>query len=73
MRPGVNKILQGSLEEIRYSWPSRKTQDVGIQEIQRTRVGCDEVTYMSDNLGLHEIRNPDPGQVAVSLHREYYE
>ncbi|WPG99028.1 Hypothetical protein R9X50_00183300 [Acrodontium crateriforme] len=28
----------------------------------------DQVTYMSDRLGLHRITNPSPDQVAVSLH-----
>jgi len=28
------------------------------------------VTYMADELGLHKISNPDPTNVAVSLHRQ---
>jgi cysteine dioxygenase len=35
---------------------------------RETTYNTEEVTYMSDRLGLHRIRNPDPNEVAVSLH-----
>lgn len=28
-----------------------------------------EVTYISDDIGLHRVHNPSSDQVAVSLHR----
>lgn len=38
-------------------------------QIQRdTAYGLDQVTYMSDKLGLHRIMNPSDSEVAVSLH-----
>lgn len=36
--------------------------------IQETLFEKDQVTYMSDELGLHKISNPDSEETAVSLH-----
>ncbi|KAK6606857.1 hypothetical protein ACHAO1_000327 [Botrytis cinerea] len=36
--------------------------------IKTTTYTANQVTYMSDDLGLHRISNPDPENVAVSLH-----
>lgn len=36
---------------------------------KQTVYGENQVTYMSDKLGLHRISNPDPANFAVSLHR----
>ena len=37
--------------------------------IKRSTVyAADEVTYMSDQLGLHRVQNPSEDEVAVSLH-----
>ena len=33
-----------------------------------TTYEADQVTYMSDRLGLHRVENPSEGEVAVSLH-----
>lgn len=35
---------------------------------RRTRLGRDQVTYISDALGVHRIGNPSDTEVAVSLH-----
>ncbi len=61
------KILRGSLMETRYDFPD--TPGRGPQITKETRYKENEVTYMSDELGLHKISNPDPNITAVSLHR----
>ena len=30
-----------------------------------------EVAYISDKIGVHHVANPDPDNVAVSMHCEY--
>ncbi|KAJ6119497.1 hypothetical protein N7523_003777 [Penicillium sp. IBT 18751x] len=68
----VMKILKGKLQETLYSWPDR--QEIGSgrssppQVIRQTVYGENQVTYMSDKLGLHKIFNPDPDEFAISLH-----
>jgi cysteine dioxygenase len=65
------KILKGSLTETRYAWPTinlNKSEDRHMQVISEKTYQADQVTYMSDKLGLHRISNPDPDSYAVSLH-----
>jgi len=68
------KVLRGTLKETLYAWPDQDQLADGLSsppEIKReTLYGEDEVTYMSDQLGLHKISNPDLERVAVSLHRK---
>ncbi|KAK6826597.1 hypothetical protein RU639_005730 [Aspergillus parasiticus] len=68
----VMKVLKGSLQETLYSWPDKSKLEHGQispPQIRReTTYGENQVTYMSDKLGLHKISNPDPNNVAVSLH-----
>ncbi|KAK2624899.1 hypothetical protein QTJ16_006092 [Diplocarpon rosae] len=40
----------------------------GLRETQRTLFTEDKVAYISDQLGLHEMRNPSMTEFAVSLH-----
>jgi cysteine dioxygenase len=61
------KILKGTLKETRYAFPSPEHEKP--QVIKETLYGEGMFTYMSDDLGLHKISNPDPDNVAVSLHR----
>ena len=35
---------------------------------RRTRIGRDQVTYISDSLGVHRIGNPSDTELAISLH-----
>ncbi|KAJ1715538.1 cysteine dioxygenase [Aspergillus flavus] len=67
-----NLVLKGSLQETLYSWPDQSKLEHGQispPQIRReTTYGENQVTYMSDKLGLHKISNPDPNNVAVSLH-----
>lgn len=61
------KVLKGSLKETRFDFP--KNEDEKPNVIRETIYEENRVTYMSDDLGLHKISNPDPENVAVSLHR----
>jgi cysteine dioxygenase len=62
------KILKGSLVETRYAWPLNQDEDRPLETISNKTYHENEVTYMSDKLGLHRISNPDPLNHAVSLH-----
>jgi hypothetical protein len=66
------KVLKGQLQETLFAWPNqelvRSGEDSPPQVIRDRVYGENEVTYMSDQLGLHRISNPDPTNVAVSLH-----
>ncbi|KAB8078580.1 RmlC-like cupin domain-containing protein [Aspergillus leporis] len=68
----VMKVLKGSLKETLYSWPDQTKVEHGQlsppQITRETIYSEDQVTYMSDQLGLHKISNPDPSNAAVSLH-----
>ncbi|KAJ5219099.1 uncharacterized protein N7498_001198 [Penicillium cinerascens] len=68
----VMKILKGKLQETLYSWPDqekiREGQTSPPQVTRQTVYGENQVTYMSDKLGLHRISNPDPDDFAISLH-----
>lgn len=61
------KILAGSLKETLYAWP--EASGAAPLAVKKETVYTEnQVTYMSDQLGLHRISNPDPMNVAVSLH-----
>jgi len=63
------KCLKGELLETRYHWPSEASSaDGGLQEKDRTSVKSDDVSYMSDQLGLHRVENTSHSDTAVSLH-----
>ncbi|PYH95005.1 cysteine dioxygenase [Aspergillus ellipticus CBS 707.79] len=68
----VMKILKGSLQETLYAWPDQDKLENGQtsppQIKKETIYNANQVTYMSDKLGLHRISNPDPNEYAVSLH-----
>ncbi|KAL4974447.1 RmlC-like cupin domain-containing protein [Aspergillus desertorum] len=68
----VMKILRGTLQETLYTWPDQDKVQHGQpsppQVTKVTRYSENQVTYMSDKLGLHKIHNPDPSEVAISLH-----
>ncbi|KAH6633172.1 RmlC-like cupin domain-containing protein [Boeremia exigua] len=67
----IMKILKGSLTETRYAWPTidlNNSEDRHMQLISDKTYQTDQVTYMSDKLGLHRIANPDKDNYAVSLH-----
>ncbi|KAJ5526876.1 hypothetical protein N7513_011035 [Penicillium frequentans] len=68
----VMKILKGKLQETLYSWPDQekiKRGETSPPQITRQTIYEEnQVTYMSDKLGLHRISNPDPKNFAISLH-----
>ncbi|EXJ81227.1 cysteine dioxygenase [Capronia epimyces CBS 606.96] len=72
----VMKILKGSLKETLYSLPpcsaDTKTESSGTltppQILRETSYSVNQVSYISDKIGLHKISNPSSSEVAVSLH-----
>ncbi|KAF8418212.1 RmlC-like cupin domain-containing protein [Tirmania nivea] len=72
----IMKILKGSLVEDLYDWPNPEVvtsphdaTPTPTMTLRKTTVLSEnDVAYMSDKIGLHRISNPDPDQVAVSLH-----
>lgn len=67
------KILKGRLVETRYAWPTihlNQNEDSPLTVIGEKTYQENQVTYMSDKLGLHRISNPNPNDYAVSLHRK---
>lgn len=68
------KVLKGSLVETRYAWPTvelNNAEEQPLKVISNKTYEKNQVTYMSDKLGLHRISNPDPHDYAVSLHRKF--
>ncbi|CAI7672357.1 unnamed protein product [Penicillium bialowiezense] len=66
----IMKILAGTLQETVYRIPDQES-DRGPLEIKSDkRHTMNDVTYISDDIGLHRVYNPSSDQVAVSLHRE---
>merc|ERR1739844_344614 len=52
------KNLDGVLKETRYYWPDENsTEDGGVVESGSVHVKPDDVSYMSDELGLHRVEN----------------
>nr|CAD7263328.1 unnamed protein product [Timema shepardi] len=73
------KVLQGSLSEVRFSWPedSPSKDDDNIQETGGTRelneicrnsLRTNDVCYINDSLGIHRVENTSHTERAVSLH-----
>lgn len=71
----VMKLLKGSLKEVLYDKPHPKpdlTDSSGSvtppRVVKETIYSENEVTYISDNIGLHKICNVSDTEPAVSLH-----
>lgn len=62
------KILKGSLQETLYETTTTESASAPPQPFQTTVYEQDEVTYISDQIGLHKICNASTTEVAVSLH-----
>ena len=61
------KVLKGTLRETLFDWPT--TEEKSPLNVTKVTTFCEnQVTYMSDKLGLHRVSN-DEDEVAVSLHR----
>lgn len=66
------KILAGELHETVYKSPEKKPGESKPLEIKSSNTfGMNEVTYISDDIGLHRVHNPSSEQIAVSLHCEF--
>ena len=63
------KVLKGILKETRFDFPGYNGAAPTV--VKETVYERDQVTYMSDDLGLHKISNPSTTVVAVSLHRKF--
>lgn len=67
----VMKILKGSLKETLYNMPVQAEDEAGSRTppriVKETTYNRNEVTYISDDIGLHKISNPSDTP-AVSLH-----
>lgn len=62
------KVLQGTIEETLYKPPPPGAAGSGPLEVARVSTyGRDEVSYISDSVGLHRMRNPG-AEPAVTLH-----
>ena len=67
------KVLAGQLHETVYHVPDSDSNEEKPLEVKSSNTfGMNEVTYISDNIGLHRVHNPSDKHVAVSLHRKYY-
>ncbi|XP_059481214.1 cysteine dioxygenase type 1 [Neocloeon triangulifer] len=70
------KMLQGTLCEVRFDWPTNQVQGavikdediVEMREVGRTDLCVNQVCYINDSLGLHRVENPSHTERAVSLH-----
>lgn len=61
------KILKGSLRETLYSNPDQDDNAIP-RPVRETTYARDEVTYISDKIGLHKIENASTTEPAISLH-----
>ena len=67
----IMKVLAGELHETVYKAPNNGPGECRPLEIKSSNTfGMNEVTYISDDIGLHRVHNPSSDQVAVSLHCE---
>ncbi|KAA8909603.1 hypothetical protein TRICI_004438 [Trichomonascus ciferrii] len=64
----IVKVLKGRLVETLYDWPQdhQDQDDMHVKRVSEYTTG--QVSYMSDQIGLHKMSNPDPNEPAVSLH-----
>lgn len=63
----IMKILKGSLRETLYSMPDQGKSPMP-RPLKETTYAQDEVTYISDKIGLHKIENASDTEPAISLH-----
>ncbi|CAN6623534.1 hypothetical protein TRVA0_009S01970 [Trichomonascus vanleenenianus] len=69
----IVKLLKGRLTETLYEWPEdadkSSTFEPHTMKVKREMTYHEnEVSYMSDQIGLHRMYNPDPHEPAISLH-----
>ena len=65
----VMKILKGALKETQYHTPEQIDGKLPPPEIMKETIYSEnQVTYISDEIGLHKIANASDTEMAVSLH-----
>ncbi|KAL6914860.1 hypothetical protein FSST1_012620 [Fusarium sambucinum] len=64
----IMKVLAGELTETVYDMPETGHENQPLSIKSDTTHQADQVTYISDTIGLHRVHNPHPTNVAVSLH-----
>ncbi|KAH8705217.1 RmlC-like cupin domain-containing protein [Talaromyces proteolyticus] len=65
----IMKVLAGELTETVYHSPEESSgKEKPLVVKSETRHGINDVTYISDDIGLHRVHNPSTNQIAVSLH-----
>ncbi|XP_033105783.1 cysteine dioxygenase type 1-like [Anneissia japonica] len=62
------KILDGSLRESLFQWPSASEKRSQMTCVGSTDYSRDQVAYINDSKGLHRIENISHCEQAVSLH-----
>lgn len=63
----IVKILKGTLREELYGAPElSRPSELKLKKVSNYHTN--EVSYMSDKLGLHRMTNPSATEVAISLH-----
>ncbi|PIO58527.1 cysteine dioxygenase type I [Teladorsagia circumcincta] len=55
-------------DERKFAFPEQNTAGEPLVKTGESYVAVNEVTYMSDQLGLHRMENPSHSENAVSLH-----
>lgn len=70
------KVLAGELQETVYHAPdpASATDGEGCAPLQiksDTTHHVNDVTYISDDIGLHRVYNPSSSKLAVSLHSKF--
>uniref|UniRef100_A0AC35U5F6 Cysteine dioxygenase n=1 Tax=Rhabditophanes sp. KR3021 TaxID=114890 RepID=A0AC35U5F6_9BILA len=62
------KVLDGEVTETKYDWPEEENEDDELRQIEKDTFIKNEVTYMSDKLGLHRMENESNTNNCVTLH-----
>ena len=62
------KVLAGQLHEEIFEAPNSSNDGKPLTLKSSRTYEMNQVTYISDDIGLHRIHNPSSTQVAVSLH-----
>ncbi|KAL1846468.1 hypothetical protein Plec18170_009194 [Paecilomyces lecythidis] len=65
----IMKVLSGELHETVYENPGTESDHSKPLTVKSsTTHKANQVTYISDKIGLHRVHNPSSNEVAVSLH-----
>ncbi|KAK6725444.1 hypothetical protein RB195_004024 [Necator americanus] len=62
------KMLEGQLKETRFAYPKENSSIGPLSKTGESIISVNEVSYMSDELGLHRMENSSHSENAVSLH-----